>query len=341
MVKIITLYNNKGGVSKTTTLFNLAVYLSQNNKKILIADCDPQCNVTELFFASSKVADDPNKELPGTSIYEALKPRFNGEVAQIDSEMVELVESELYENLYLLKGDINFGTADIVYARSWMMAITEDMYEKNNYISLYHLFQVLAQKYSFDYILCDVGPGTSAITRMVLLSCDGFFLSLTPDRFSNQAIGVIGGLLGEWLKRHSEITRTFEPFNLKSFPGNPTFLGAIILDTGMKRMKCQKTPYDKWLAELNRSISYKILSCENIPVRENLDHDNPFVATIPFVGTLSLIAQKFGCAIFDIEKNQYSWALDGKSLYGQAWQIVTAQMGRYRDEIKKLSEVLP
>jgi len=76
MTKIVTLYNNKGGVSKTTTLFNLAVYLTQNNKRVLIADCDPQCNVTELFFASMESTDDPSQELPGTSIYEAIRPRF-------------------------------------------------------------------------------------------------------------------------------------------------------------------------------------------------------------------------------------------------------------------------
>ena len=74
MSKIVTFYNNKGGVSKTTTLFNLAVFLAQSGKKVLIADCDPQCNVTELFFASS-FYDDPDKELPGTSIYEALRKR--------------------------------------------------------------------------------------------------------------------------------------------------------------------------------------------------------------------------------------------------------------------------
>ena len=68
MTKIITLYNNKGGVSKTTTIFNIAVKLSKNNKKILIADCDPQCNITELFFVPSDLLDSLER-LPGTSIY--------------------------------------------------------------------------------------------------------------------------------------------------------------------------------------------------------------------------------------------------------------------------------
>ncbi|MDO9010799.1 MAG: ParA family protein [Gallionella sp.] len=51
--KVFALYNNKGGVSKTTTTFNLAAYLSEKkNLKILIIDADSQANITELFFAS-------------------------------------------------------------------------------------------------------------------------------------------------------------------------------------------------------------------------------------------------------------------------------------------------
>lgn len=51
MTKALTLYSNKGGVSKTTTTFNIAVYLANDlNKKVLIIDADPQCNITELFF---------------------------------------------------------------------------------------------------------------------------------------------------------------------------------------------------------------------------------------------------------------------------------------------------
>ena len=46
-MKAIAMFNNKGGVGKTTVLCNLASWLSLNeHKKVLVIDADPQCNTT-------------------------------------------------------------------------------------------------------------------------------------------------------------------------------------------------------------------------------------------------------------------------------------------------------
>ena len=45
-MKTISIFNQKGGVGKTTSVVNLAVSLSRLNKKVLVIDFDPQANTT-------------------------------------------------------------------------------------------------------------------------------------------------------------------------------------------------------------------------------------------------------------------------------------------------------
>lgn len=46
MTTLISLFNNKGGVGKTTFLFHVAHYLADEGVTVLMVDCDSQCNLT-------------------------------------------------------------------------------------------------------------------------------------------------------------------------------------------------------------------------------------------------------------------------------------------------------
>jgi cellulose biosynthesis protein BcsQ len=70
MSKIVCLFNHKGGVSKTTTAFNLGWMLAEKGKRVLLADFDPQCNLTGMVMGFKGV-----DELDG--FYKANPPNLN------------------------------------------------------------------------------------------------------------------------------------------------------------------------------------------------------------------------------------------------------------------------
>jgi cellulose biosynthesis protein BcsQ len=58
MVQKIALFNHKGGVSKTTTTFNLGWMLADKGKRVILVDTDPQCNLTGMALGEGTEDDE-------------------------------------------------------------------------------------------------------------------------------------------------------------------------------------------------------------------------------------------------------------------------------------------
>ena len=344
MTKIASLYNNKGGVAKTTTLFNLAVFLAKvKQKKVLIIDCDPQCNCTELFFCAGDNFDDPDSQLPGTSIYEALRPRFDGDASRIDVKQIQLSPSPVYANLFLLRGDISFSKAEQNFSVAIAQAITESVHEKNTYAVLTRMFRDLAALHTFDYILCDVGPSAGSITRLVILACDGVFIPTAPDRFSFQAVQGMGSIIGDWLTRHEAVVSSFEPFGLQAYFPQTRFYGAIVNNYKIHRAGKKKSSYLIWESRIKDAL-IGMLQNEGrrrlLPAAPELLIE-PFIASIRDVGPMAPTAQLVGKAIFDISQPDTEYASsDGDYYRGAVWGEWQKRMVEYQAEIAKIATLL-
>ncbi|WP_248322662.1 AAA family ATPase [Caballeronia sp. Sq4a] len=193
----------------------------------------------------------------------------------------------------------------------------------------------MIQKYGFDHILVDLGPSSGAITNLALLSCDSYFIPVTPDRFCAQAVDALARLIKVWIERHEKTISTFPPFGISSFPGEPVFLGAISQNFKAYAGRTRR-PYQYWEAEILEIVRDRIVA--ELPSGSGSEE---YVATIRDFGGLAPVAHIVGKAIFDLNREDTKFA----SAEGAAWQGVALESwltraAEYGAEIEKIAKVV-
>lgn len=351
MTKIITLYNHKGGVSKTTTTFNLAHFLSQSGKKVLAVDADPQANLTELMLAplisqldEKEIETGEKYELEGSSLLELLKPRIDGDVSEIDIEKVNTIRVE--DNLELLRGDVNLSSIEDSLAEAHIQRFSNKTHEKRTYVAIGDILTRYADSKGLDYILIDVGPSSGALTRACFLACDGYFVPTAPDRFNVQAIGTLSTIIKKWIREHRQVFDEFKDLDLPIREGMPKFLGVILQNFKIRGGKPKPT-YQMWMdripAKVQSSLfpSISVFNTADNDLTSGLTGEGIVVSQIRDFEGLAPIMQECGKAMFDITiDDTRATNLKGTAWSGVAWSQAQDRMKNYKGCIANMADNL-
>jgi chromosome partitioning protein len=142
MTKVIALFNQAGGVAKSTTTQNLGYHLGTRKQRVLLVDIDPQASLTSFMGLEPSELD--------KTIYEALVPP-------------EETEDELLPILKNLSG-LDLVPANILLANAEQELIFAELRE----LRLQQILTPLRDNY--DFILIDCPPSLGILSHISLVA---------------------------------------------------------------------------------------------------------------------------------------------------------------------------
>jgi cellulose biosynthesis protein BcsQ len=246
--KIVTVFNNKGGVGKTTLTFHLAHALGEMGNRVLLVDLDPQCNLTiyamemedihAVWEEEDNFIEDFNaaRENAGEvefdqltahprSVHFLLKPAEDG-TREIDVLPPPL---EIGENVDLLPGRLTLHLFEAKLAERWSGIYQGDPLAIRTATRVRALVHQYAEEYNYDIVIFDTSPSLGALNRDLLSLADGFLIPCAPDLFSVYGIRNIGAALTTWRKQFESIFHFLSGAKRDAFPKKfVRFLGYTI-----------------------------------------------------------------------------------------------------------------
>lgn len=183
MAKIIAIANQKGGVGKTTTAFNLGAALAlEKGKRVLLVDLDPQANLSEYLGYTED-------DLPTMT-------QLISEVAKKSSINLETVRSSIHTNdensLDYIPADINLANAETVMATALARETILKRILSDNIIC------------NYDYVLIDCLPSLGILLINALTAADDMLIPVQTQKFSMDGLTALTEL-------HKQICSTINP----------------------------------------------------------------------------------------------------------------------------------
>lgn len=157
------MYNNKGGVAKTTTVINVAYTLAElMNQKVIVIDCDGQQNI------SGFLSETETKKGVEEILINGISPN-------------EILLHSRYKNIDVLASTPNMNNCCEFYKQ------LEKNKQKINLEKLYRF----CLECPYDYVLLDMPPALNSITESMLSITDGVIVPVELGTFAIQGIAKV------------------------------------------------------------------------------------------------------------------------------------------------------
>ena len=294
-VLVLTFFNNKDGVGKTSLVYNLAWMLSDIGHRVLACDLDPQANLTRMFINDDQLETLLPNNGPRKTIYSALEPLLDG-TGDIEKPYLERIS----QKLSLIVGDLTLSATEDELSSQWTECLDRRPRAFRVISALWRILQKAAESNQSEIVLVDVGPNLGALNRAALVATDYVIVPLGADLFSLQGLRNLGPTLQDW--RNGWLDR----FDRNPIPDLPIPSGSIrpigyVVQQHSVRLERPVKAYDKWVNRMPEEYARNLLHDNLGPYPDTPEQDKAHaLATVKHYRSLVPMAQEARKPIFHL-----------------------------------------
>jgi chromosome partitioning protein len=197
-MKTLALFNNKGGVGKTSLTYHLGFMFADLGLRVVFGDLDPQANLSTMCLTEEQL-----EQLWG------LKPRptIFGAVERLKrgvGDLVDVTPQAISTNVSLVVGDLQLSEFEDDLSQQWPRCLDGDERAFRVTTALQRVIVGVAERTAADIAIIDVGPNFGAVNRAALIAADFVLVPVAPDLFSMQGLQNVGPRLTTWRKSWNE-----------------------------------------------------------------------------------------------------------------------------------------
>lgn len=221
-MKTLALFNNKGGVGKTSLAYHLGFMFAEQGHRVVLADLDPQANLSALCATEDRL-EAIWKLKPRPTVYGAIDRlrRGVGDVEQLAPEAVT-------RSIVLVPGDLQLSELEDDLSQQWPKCLDRDERAFRVTTSLHRVVADVGKRFGAHIAVLDVGPNFGAINRAALIAADYVLVPVAPDLFSMQGLENVGPRLATWRKQWNERLNQAPELDFELPSGMMTPLGYVV-----------------------------------------------------------------------------------------------------------------